>query len=605
MAVVAVCIAYKQLAVTQCAVLVEYAVFQYYVADYAFICSYLAKFSFGSNQFAVFVYNQFAICCIECAVAVYEERYGAVFICSTYGQVVFCVQCVGLNGIYINIFVQLNLYIFAIIAYADVLVAAEVYSFTGCYFGCCIAVSRKVPALVCVICYFADFLQLLFGCSFTLAVSKTIISSSCIAKSAYSCSSAIHNYISCCYTAACPDSAFAAADVYKSVIIAGKKNIIIQSNFVFLATVFIEAFGYSNISTIGNSSMLACFGCYFLQLLFSCSFTGSCKAFISSSLVAKSAYGCSIAIHNNIASYYTACCYTAACPDSASAAADAYKSVRIISCKINIVLQSNIIFLATVFIGSFSYSNVVTCGNSTVFECFFIYFLQLCYVNSIGILSTCCYVSNLAGISATAYRNCTASCLPNVIRSITIFNIISFTGCRIVTYLASSSVSYAASTQSNTAFTGNLCIMTKNNSVINSCFGYFISRTENNVILTAYVVIITDNLIAVCGNFIFNTDYSNIRCIFNSILITVNKVIFCSLSFSTGYLVLYTSQLGVFSVISLVAAADCHYRTACIFTGLHSFNSFFLCFRNRKLIPVGFNTDLFNRVGNLVAGTPD
>ena len=522
MAVVAVCIAYKQLAVTQCAVLVEYAVFQYYVADYAFICSYLAKFSFGSNQFAVFVYNQFAICCIECAVAVYEERYGAVFICSTYGQVVFCVQCVGLNGIYINIFVQLNLYIFAIIAYADVLVAAEVYSFTGCYFGCCIAVSRKVPALVCVICYFADFLQLLFGCSFTLAVSKTIISSSCIAKSAYSCSSAIHNYISCCYTAACPDSAFAAADVYKSVIIAGKKNIIIQSNFVFLATVFIEAFGYSNISTIGNSSMLACFGCYFLQLLFGCSLTGSCKAIISSSFIAKSAYGCSIAIHKNIACCYTTCCYSAACPDSASAAADAYKSVRIISCKSNIIIQSNFVFLATVFIGVFGYSNIITIGNSTVFECFFVYLLQLCNVNSICIFSTCSYVSNLAGISATAYRNSTASCLPNVIRSITIFNIISFTGCRIVTYLASSSVSYAASTQSNTAFTGNLCIMTENNSVINSCFGYFISRAENNVILTAYLVIITDNLVAVCGNFIFNTDYSNIRCIFNSILITVN-----------------------------------------------------------------------------------
>ena len=119
--------------------------------------------------------------------------------------------------------------------------------------------------LACFGCY---FLQLLFGCSFTLAVSKTIISSSCIAKSAYSCSSAIHNYISCCYTAACPDSAFAAADVYKSVIIAGKKNIIIQSNFVFLATVFIEAFGYSNISTIGNSSMLECFCFYVFQLAY-------------------------------------------------------------------------------------------------------------------------------------------------------------------------------------------------------------------------------------------------------------------------------------------------------------------------------------------------
>ena len=371
MAVVAVCIANEQLAVTQCAVLVEYAVFQYYVADYAFICSYLAKFSFGSNQFAVFVYNQFAICCIECAVAVYEERYGAVFICSTYGQVVFCVQRVGLNGVNIKVFVQLNLYIFAIIAYADVLVAAEVNSFAGCYFRCCIAVCGKVPALVCVICYFADFLQLLFGCSLTFAVSKAIISSSLIAKSAYSCTSAIHNYISCCYTAACPNRALAAADVYKSVIISGKKNIVIQSNFVFLATVFIEAFGYSNISTIGNSSMLACFGCYFLQLLFGCSLTFAVsKAIISSSCIAKTAYRCSSSIHDNTAIYSAAYCYTASCPDSAFATADAYQSVRIISCKINIVFQVNIIFLATVRIIFWGYSNVVTCGNSIMFECF-------------------------------------------------------------------------------------------------------------------------------------------------------------------------------------------------------------------------------------------
>ena len=85
MAVVAVCIAYKQLTVTQCGITGEYAIIQNYVA-----CGYVA----------VFIYNQFAVGSIECTVAVYKERYSAVFICSTYGQVVFCVQCVGLNGVY-------------------------------------------------------------------------------------------------------------------------------------------------------------------------------------------------------------------------------------------------------------------------------------------------------------------------------------------------------------------------------------------------------------------------------------------------------------------------------------------------------------------------
>ena len=89
MAVVAVCIAYIQLAVTQCGIFIEYAIFQNYVADFAFGCGY----------FAVFIYNQFAVGSIECAVAVYEERHGAVFICSTYGQVVFCVQYIGLDGV--------------------------------------------------------------------------------------------------------------------------------------------------------------------------------------------------------------------------------------------------------------------------------------------------------------------------------------------------------------------------------------------------------------------------------------------------------------------------------------------------------------------------
>ena len=257
LAVVAVCIAYIQLTVTQCGIFIEYAIFQNYVADFAFGCGY----------FAVFIYNQFAVGSIECAVAVYEERYSAVFICSTYGQVVFCVQCVGLNGVYINIIIQLNLNIGTIIADFNVLVTTNVNSFTGSYFRCFTAVSGQVPALVCVLCYFTNFLQLLFGCSLTFAVSKAIISSSCIAKSAYGCSSTIHNNVACCYTAACPNRALVAADVYKSVIISGKKNIVIQSNFIFLATVCIEAFvGYSNISTIGNSTVFECFFVYILQL---------------------------------------------------------------------------------------------------------------------------------------------------------------------------------------------------------------------------------------------------------------------------------------------------------------------------------------------------
>ena len=404
LAVVAACIAYKQLTVTQCGMTGIYAILQYYVADFACGCGY----------FAVFIYNQFAVGSIECAVAVYEERHGPIYICSAYGQIVFGIQCIGLNGVCICI---------TIFIYRE---------FVVCCIKCAVAVYEERRSTICF-----------------------------------------------------------------------------------------------------------------------------CSTYC-----------------------YAACCYTAACPDSAFAAADAYKSVRIISCKSNIIFQSNLILHMTICSFFRGYSNISTISNNTVLFCFCFYIFQLAYVYSISIFSTCCYIDNLTVSVISAYGYCI------------------------------SSVSYAAGTQSNTAFTGNFGIMTENNSVINSCFGYFISisRAENNVILTAYLVIITDNLVAVCGNFIFNTDYSNIRCIGNSVLITVNKVILCSLIFSTstGYFILYAGQLGVFSVISLVAAADCHYRTTCIFAGLHSFNCFLLCSSNRKLIPaIIININAFNRVGNFVAGTPD
>ena len=173
-AVVAVCIAYIQLTVTQCGIFIEYAIFQNYVADFAFGCGY----------FAVFIYNQFAVCSIECTVAVYEERYSAVFICSTYGQIVFGIQCIGLNGVCICI---------TIFIYSE---------FAVCCIKCAVAVYEERRSTICF------------------------------------CST--YCYAACCYTAACPDSAFSAADAYKSVrIISCKINNVLQSNIIFLATVFI------------------------------------------------------------------------------------------------------------------------------------------------------------------------------------------------------------------------------------------------------------------------------------------------------------------------------------------------------------------------------
>ena len=154
---------------------IVYAILQNYVADFACSCGY----------FTVFIYVEFIVCCIEIAGAVYKERHNTVFSHSTYGQVVFGVQCVGLNGVYINVFIQLNFNIGTIISDVNVLVTAEVNSFTGSYFRCFAAVSGQIPALVCIICYFTNFLQLFFGCSLTGSC-KAFISNSFIAKTAYS-----------------------------------------------------------------------------------------------------------------------------------------------------------------------------------------------------------------------------------------------------------------------------------------------------------------------------------------------------------------------------------------------------------------------------------
>ena len=476
LAVVAACIAYIQLTVTQCGIFIEYAIFQNYVADFAFGCGY----------FAVFIYVEFIVCCVEIAGAVYKERHDSIFCHSAYGQVVFGVQCISLNGVYINVFVQLNLNLSAVMAYADVLVAAEINKITGFYIGCFgyNTVGSQVPALVG---NFAYFVQLAY-------VNSIIIINACCYAADFTGIVDTNNTI---------DLGAAIQHNYRCLAIGDACNTCSQ--------------GYTGLSVNYTGNIVQ--------------FTGKVNFYIVA-IVANS----------------------------------------------NILMIAGILFTAEIN-GCFR-CYLICCaafsGKLPAFISICSCIPQLAYVYSISIFSTCCYIDNLTVSVSSAYGYCI------------------------------SSVSYAAGTQSNTAFTGNFGIMTENNSVINSCFGYFISRAENNVILTAYLVIITDNLVAVCGNFIFNTDCSNIRCIGNSVLITVNKVILCSLSFSTGYFILYAGQLGVFSVISLVAAADCHYRTTCIFAGLHSFNCFLLCFSNRKLIPaIIININAFNRVGNFVAGTPD
>ena len=616
-----------------------YAVLQNYVADFACSCGY----------FAVFIYGEVVVCTIECTVAVYEERHNTVFICSTYGQVVFCVQGIGLDGVYtghVAFFIdsyltklsgfRSDLAVVAVcIAYIQLTVTQcgifieyaifqnYVADFAfGCgYFAVFIYNQFAVGSIECAVAVYEERHGPIYICS---AYGQIVFGIQCIglngvcicitifiyrefAVCCIKCAVAVYEerrsticfcstycYAACCYTAACPDSAFAAADAYKSVrIIFFKSNIIFQSNLILHMTICSFFRGYSNISTISNNTVLFCFCFYIFQLaIIYCvfiSFTVCYAADFTGIVDTNNTIDLGAAIQHNYRCL--------AIGDACNTCSQGYTGISVnytgnivqFTGKVNfyivaIVANSNILMIAgilfTAEINGCFRCYLICCaafsGKLPAFISICSCIPQLAYVYSISIFSTCCYIDNLTVSVFSAYGYCI------------------------------SSVSYAAGTQSNSAFTGNFGIMTENNSVINSCFGYFISRAENNVIPTAYLVIITDNLVAVCGNFIFNTDYSNIRCIGNSVLITVNKVILCSLSFSTGYFILYAGQLGVFSVTSLVAAADCHYRTTCIFAGLHSFNCFLLCFSNRKLIPaIIININAFNRVGNFVAGTPD
>ena len=102
---------------------IVYAILQNYVADFACSCGY----------FTVFIYVEFIVCCIEIAGAVYKERHDSVFCHSAYGQVVFGVQCVGLNGVYINFFIQFNADIFITITDGNIVIASKIYCIARFY----------------------------------------------------------------------------------------------------------------------------------------------------------------------------------------------------------------------------------------------------------------------------------------------------------------------------------------------------------------------------------------------------------------------------------------------------------------------------------------
>ena len=425
LAVVAACIANKQFAVTQCGMTGIYAVLQYYVADFACSCGY----------FAIFIYYEAAVCTIECAVAVYEERYGAVFICSTYGQVVFCVQCVGLNIVYINVFVQLNLNLSAVMAYADVLVAAEINKITGFYIGCfgCNTVGSKIPAHVssCTYCLQLTYVYCIivvnacsYACNTAILVYSYFIVDGCgITKQGNSCAFTIGQF-GCCavQSKACTviadgfDSSqiliqFNLNSVNTIFCILAYADILVTAEVNIIAGFYIFCFGQNTISSKLPSAVLQLAYVYCIIVVNACSYAcntailvyGYC--IVDSSGITKQFYRCALTI-----SQFG--CKTAQCQFSI-AIADAFDINQILvqlSLNLSLVIAyADILIAAEINISTGCYinsgsSNTVS-GKIPAFICICSYLFdifQLAYIYSISIMNAFSYVSDYFIVSIQA-----------------------------------------------------------------------------------------------------------------------------------------------------------------------------------------------------------
>ena len=352
-----------------------------------------------------------------------------------------------------QILVQLNFNLSAVMAYADVLVAAEINITAGFYVGCfgCNTVGGQVPAFICICSYLSDFFQLAY--------------------------------------------------IYSIIII--------------------NAFSY-----VGN---------YFIISIQTFSGNISFTAIANALIIIHEEVACLNAVNIKI---------SVQCNVNKSSIIGfflAYGNISIVTAEVN---------------GStgFNFSRVGDFFSSRkIPACIFSCSLQLCYVYSIGSSGTSCYVGDLTSniIFCIPYGNSTFSSFPNVIRSITIFNIISFTGCRIIAYhFAGSSVSYAANAQSNAAFYAYACTIANSNCII-SCNCIFMTEGNN---------------IAYASDCVFVAHYNRIGNISQFIVRTCHEYVMATFFIITGKFVIIADngRIGLFG--NSVGTADYCYSTALLFS---------------------------------------
>ena len=562
LAVVAACIAYEQLAITQCGITGVYAIVQNYVA-----CGYIA----------VFIYYEAAVCTIECAVAVYEERYSAVFICSTYGQVVFCIQgvglnCVGLDGVYIDIFVQLNLNFSAVMAYADVLVAAEVNNFVGSYIGCfgCNTVGGKIPAFICICSYLFDFFQLAYIYSISIINAFSYVSDYFIVSI-----QAIFGDIS---IAAKTNTTLSTKEVVACIYLVNFQ-IFVQLNLNGCNAIFV-IFAYGNIffvtgkvnnTIIFNLAQATCYSTISSKLPAAFCYSAVQLAYIYSIGIS---YACCY-----VGNYFTVSIQTAFGDVSFAAKTNATLTTHeviagIYAVNIKISVQVNLnkgsilvfflaygnIFIATAEVNSstgFNISRAGDCilgGKIPAFVCIcsnLFYLFQLAYVYCIGIISTFCNIGNLTFSVSAAYGYCI------------------------------SSVSYAANAQSNTTFSR-----------------YRSTVADSNCIIRCNCILITEgNNIAYASDCVLVAHYKGIGNIVQSIVGACHEYVMVALFCITDKLVIIADNGRISLFGNSVGTADYCYSTA-----FFSSKNRIVTEQNSKAFACA-NIHIFIGIGNLIART--
>ena len=426
----------------------------------------------------------------------------------------------------LQLIVQLYFYFSAVMAYADVLVTAEVNILAGFYVGCsgCNTVGRQIPTLVgsffysvqlayvyCVgigfacfyignlTCMVKGYATINYGlstiqyyrstCTILHASSTIGNSKSCIAIFQQQSSSVKANsFITIANGFDILQLIFqlyfyiSTIIAYFDIVVAAEVNSCIRCNFSRgFVTVCRKV--PTLVSSFFYSVQLAAVYCFFgICRNFAVCYTGNLATFFNDNII-----NLNLAI---ICKADAACAFTCAGDGSNACQSIFQRNANFITIiaylNVSIAIKFNCsarFYIRCIAILSFQLPTLA-CASSS-----FTYLLQLCNVNSVGISSTCCYIGNLTSnfftLYRTAYRNSTISCLP----SNTGFSFSSTIAKR-----ACICACYAANAQSNAAF-----------------YAYACTIADSNCITSLNLIVMTEgNNIAYASDCVFVAHYNGI-----------------------------------------------------------------------------------------------